>query len=74
MSALTRVSMRCRSVFACFCSSTDADLLPTRGPAKVYTPTGAPEFALLLTPGIGKGCNLKKFPNLRRFLKNDAKF
>lgn len=56
------------------CSSTDADLLPTRGPAKAYTPTGAPEFGLLLTPGIGKGCNLKKFPNLRSFLKNEAKF
>lgn len=54
--------------------STDADLLPTRGPAKEYVPTGSPEFGLLLTPGLGKGCNLKKFPNLRQFLKEDAKY
>ena len=54
--------------------STDADLLPTRPPPKSYTPSGQPEFALLITPGRGKGCNLKKFTNLQKFLKEEAHF
>lgn len=53
---------------------TDADLLPTRPAPKSYTPSGQPEFALLITPGRGKGCNLKKFTNLQKFLKEEAHF
>ena len=54
--------------------STDADLLPTRPAPKQYTPSGEPEFGLLMSPGLGKGCNLKRFPNLQQFLKEDAKY
>jgi hypothetical protein len=65
--------VRCGCLRVCL-SSSDADLLPTRPPPKNYTPTGAPEFALLITPGKGKGCNLKKFPNLQQFLREEAHY
>lgn len=53
---------------------TDADLLPTLPPEKEYTPSGEPEFALLISPGRGLACNLKKTPNLIDFLQNEAKY
>lgn len=53
---------------------TDADLLPTLPPEKDYTPSGEPEFALLISPGRGLACNLKKTPNLIDFLMNEAKY
>jgi hypothetical protein len=54
--------------------STDSDVLPIRPAERVYVPTGTSEYALLLTPGKGRGCNLNKFPNLRSFLEKEAKF
>jgi len=53
---------------------TNANLLPTRPPTKDWVYSGEPEFALLMTPGLGKSCNLKKYPNLQQFLKEDAHF
>lgn len=53
---------------------TDADLLPTLPPEKAYTPTGEPEHALLITPGRGKPCEIKKLPNLIDFLRDEAKY
>ena len=72
-----RINLARFSSCACVCCrsvSVNADLLPTRPPPKNYVATGEPEFALLLSPGLGKGCNLKKFPNLRQFLQEDAKY
>jgi len=53
---------------------TNANLLPTRPAPKDWKYSGEPEFALLMTPGLGKTCNLKKYPNLQKFLKEDAHF
>lgn len=54
--------------------SSDSDLLPNRPAPKNYVATGAPEFALLLSSGLGRGCNLKKYPNLKQFLQFEAKY
>jgi len=53
----------------------DADMLPTVPPPKEWKPSGKPEVALILAPGLGLGCNLKwKYPNLREFLMTSAKY
>jgi hypothetical protein len=71
---LSSIVLSCVCVLSPLVRSTNANLLPTRPAPKQWSYSGTPEFALLLTPGLGKTCNLKKYPNLQKFLKEDAHF